>query len=288
MRWKIALVLALAAQPIVALAAAPASEQLTQSSQWNIDYDDDSCHLISAFGEGDQQVALRFTRYAPGDSFELTIFGKRYYSPRSYSDVSTNFGTDGSHSANRGLNGRTGNLYSVIIGKTNLLDQQGTAWQPMQAITPEQEGAVRDITIRVNNRKPVKLMLGSMAAPMRAMRDCTTSLVKSWGFDPAEQAALQHGPIPTTSPGTWLRPNDYPMEALVMRQIGVVNFRLEVDTTGKVSACHIQKQSNPASFAEATCRAITARASFNPAQDKDGKPVRSYFVETVRWVVGDY
>lgn len=256
-------------------------ETLPPSSPWEINYDTDACHLASAFGEGDAQVIAVFSRYRPADNFELRLYGRRFGAGSGAQiDVSTDFGSDGTNFRYSAFRGSNNDLPALILSSRFLVEWTGPT---APTITPQQEASVRDVTIRVGTRRPFKLALGSMGQPMQAMRQCTEDLVRSWGFDPAEQARLSRPATPRGSPGNWIRTSDYPAAALNAGHLGLVRFRLTVEADGTVSACAIQAESTPADFSTVTCRAVTARAQFLPALNDAGQPVRSYFATAVRW-----
>lgn len=259
-----------------------ATETLAPSSPWEINYDDDACHLASAFGEGDSQVIAVFSRYRPSDNFELRLYGTRFGGGSGAQiDVTTNFGSDDTDFRSSAFRGSHNDLPALIISSRFLVEwPPGT---PPPTISPQQEASVRDLTIRMGSRQPFKLALGSMGPPMQAMRQCTEDLVRSWGFDPAEQARLSRPPTPRGNPGNWITTSDYPAEARNAGHLGLVRFRLTIEADGTVSACAIQAESTPADFSSVTCRAVTARARFLPALNEAGQPVRSYFATAVRW-----
>lgn len=113
-------------------------------------------------------------------------------------------------------------------------------------------------------------------------------LVKHWGFDPVEIAALTRSPTPMTNPATWLRPDDYPQALLMRGGNGIIRFRTDVDAEGKITNCRILSQTRPEGFADLTCRLITQRARFSPALDSERNPVKAFWVNSVRWVTGNY
>jgi protein TonB len=67
---------------------------------------------------------------------------------------------------------------------------------------------------------------------------------------------------------------------------GLVRFRLDVDPEGHVGACHVLKSIQSPDFEKITCDLIRKRARFKPALDASGKPTPSYYVNTVKWVMG--
>lgn len=281
MKFATALLAGLAVGATTAHAGAKPIESLPFVGKWNLNYDKNSCHLAATFGDGDKQVMAVFTRYAPGDDLEIALYGKRLSGEAANVDVATDFSSDGTFVKNIGMRGKADKVPLLLVGNRQLLDKEG--FQP--AITPQQEAAVRDVTIRVGTDKPFKLETGSMGGPMKAMRACTDSLIQSWGFEPAAFAALARPAIPKTRPQTWLQSGDYPRTALFRGAQGVVHFRLDVEADGTASGCHILSEFKPVEFAEVTCKAILSRAGFVPALSQSHQSVRSFYVDTVHWIM---
>lgn len=71
-RWYVALASAAMALPAAA-SAERAPEVLNRTSKWTLDQGLDSCQLFARFGEGDAAVIARFTRFEPGEAFNLTL-----------------------------------------------------------------------------------------------------------------------------------------------------------------------------------------------------------------------
>jgi TonB family protein len=82
---------------------------------------------------------------------------------------------------------------------------------------------------------------------------------------------------------------DYPAAALRAREEGMVGFRLEVGPNGRVSNCAITQSSNSPSLDSTTCRLLTSRARFTPAQDSLGNPATGTVSGRVLWrIVNDF
>ena len=60
------------------------------------------------------------------------------------------------------------------------------------------------------------------------------------------------------------------------------------DETGKPLGCRVLFRTNPDEFADRSCKALLQRAKFNPARDAQGKPVKSFYINTIRWMAGAY
>jgi Gram-negative bacterial TonB protein C-terminal len=267
------------------LAADKPVEILAPSSKWQLDYGVNRCHMIRSFGEGSKQVIFRMVRYAPGDYFDLDLLGKRFASNAAYSNVTIDFGHDGTVNKREAFNGSLGKEKMLSVGNSRLVDVPGeiTDYAQIKPMTLADESSVSSVYVRVNGSKPFKLALGSMAAPMKAMRTCTDNLVKSWGYDPVHLATYKRGPELRPESGQLLRDGDYPVNALSSGIIGVVQIRLDVNADGTVGGCKTLAETKPADFSTVVCKKASARAKFNPALDKDGNPVRSFMMQTVRF-----
>lgn len=304
MRWNIPLLLA-----SIAVAASPVQAAkplvpipLAHVGPWEVNYDDDSCHLIGTFGSGDDRIIARFTRFEPGDGFILALIGKPMRSSNVSSKVRLDFGPVVDPQEEVSINGKVGTLPISVFGKLYLIDRPGRtfvgtvadalkalealkALQPAN-ITPEQEALASDLTVQRPNGKSYRLALGSMAAPMKSLRVCNSDLVRLWGLDAAEQASLVSKPVPIGNPGSWLSFRDYPEKMLQSGNSGLVQFRFDIDATGAITGCHIQSRSNPDEFADLSCQLLSRRGRFSPALDRNGKPIKSYYVSSVKWTIG--
>src|SRR5437899_9595334 len=77
--------------------------------------------------------------------------------------------------------------------------------------------------------------------------------------------------------------SDYPKEALKKGWQGDVQWDVTVGTNGRVTACKIIQSSGHQILDDATCRIVTERARFNPAQDATGNPVEAHFQSHISW-----
>lgn len=259
---------------------------LERTRPWEINYDADACHLLAPFGSGDDQIIAKFTRFQPGDRFDLTFYGKPLDNLVHHSDARIDFGPVENPREVTALNGKSGDFSALLIRSLRLDDNKINKDDdnPELEITPEYESHVSELNVKFSSSsRNSRFVLRTMGPPMRAMRACLTDLVKTWGFDPAEQAALQRRPTPKAHPGRWLSWTDFPKDMNISRANGLVQFRLDIDAQGIVTACHIQQASQPSGFAELTCELISARARFLPALDKNGQPIASFYVNSALW-----
>lgn len=280
--------LALCAGAFLLSPSAAAKEEPTvlgQSDKWVANFDTESCQLITSFGEGKDKVLFRLSRYSPGDAFVLDLFGNPFKSDQPRSRVKFQFGPNGTWRETETTNGTTGKLPMMMLGNADLLGREQKEEAMLPLITPDQEAAVRWLDIVTARHKLIRLQTGPMGRPMQVMRTCMADLLKSWGFDMQSLQANARPATPAGNPGNWLQSHDYPADMLRQGGQGIVRFRLEVDEAGSVSKCHIQQRTNPDAFADLSCRLLSKRAKFIPALDSSGKPARSIYMNTVRWML---
>jgi TonB family protein len=101
-------------------------------------------------------------------------------------------------------------------------------------------------------------------------------------------AAAAAASIPRASPvdlGSWFKADDYPAEAMKHNVEGSVTFEVEVDASGKPTACRIAKSSKSAILDQATCDIVMKRAQFKPAM-RHGKAVAGRYSNRSIWKLG--
>jgi TonB family protein len=283
--------------PLTAIAAPTEPLRLKPASKWISDYQPDGCRLMRQFGEGDNAVILTMNRFAPTDGFGMILHGKMFKN-KSPGDVSLQFGPTETEQKIAFLAGNSGKLPALISASDmriapmpvdQLKDIERTKAPQFVKGPPlgaAREKAVKYLQIGRPMRKPVILELGAMDKPFAALSACITDLVTSWGLDAEKHKNLVRWAIPTSNPATWMRSSDYPMDMLSAGQPALVEFRLEVDESGAATKCHIQQTTRPEEFDNAVCKAMLKKAQFQPALDAQGKPLKSYYQNTVRFQIG--
>lgn len=292
--------LALAGSVVYPANAAREPIQLAPSSQWEINYAADSCRLARQFGTGDWTTLLILDRFEPDDYFRVTMVGKRLKRRGESGDAKLQFGPTEAEQKIDFLVGETANRPSLVFSQamriTPLTDSEKekleAQYNPdvrqrfeLPPIAPEREAAIMFLSLQLSGMPKVVLDTGSLGAPMNAFRKCMDELLSHWGIDVARHASLSKKLMPAEAPANWLRSSDYPMDLLRKGAQGLVHFRLSVDSEGKPTDCHIQRSTRPEGFDTAVCAALKRRARFEPALDKDGKPLASYYVNSVRFEI---
>jgi hypothetical protein len=282
-------VAALVSAPLVA--AKPEANVLKRTAKWEMKYDEDACTLATRFGEGADGVLLALSRTSPSHGFEMKLYGNALRYSTLTMPIEVAFGAQLPVRL-EAMSGTTSTPEKTPIAIIDGLRLDGWRYPRQQvdpaitppAITPEQEAAISMITVKPVGRKAFQLATGPMGGPMKAMRACTDDLLRHWGFDPAVQTSLSRPATPNGNPGTWLLSRDFPAGALNKGENGLVRFRLDVEANGDVSNCRILYRTNPDSFADLSCKLIKERARFTPALDSKGSPVKSFYINRVRWL----
>jgi protein TonB len=93
------------------------------------------------------------------------------------------------------------------------------------------------------------------------------------------------------TPPRWIKgrikDSDYPRDLGATGIGGTVEVRFSVEEDGKVDDCRVTRSSRNALLDATTCRLILERYRYKPSLDEDGRPVKSYIVESHSWDVSD-
>jgi Gram-negative bacterial TonB protein C-terminal len=297
---KLALGLVCATLPVSAIAAPKEPLRLKPSSKWNSDYMKDGCRLIRQFGEGDDISLIIMNRFAPRESFSLTLAGRPFKLTQT-ADAKVQFGPTEAEQDVNFMAGTLGDLPSLVMsGEMRLAPASASELAALKAaeknpiefarinfepLGAEREKQVKFIKVGRPLRQAVILELGAMDKPLAALDTCITDLVNSWGLDAAKHKTLTRAVLPTSNPGNWMSSGDYPIKMLRAGQPAIVEFRLDVDETGRATGCHIQQTTRPKEFDRAVCSAIMRKAKLSPALDAQGQPMKSYYQSTVRFQI---
>ncbi len=286
-------------------AAAKEPLRLEPSSRWHAAYQDDSCHLVREFGEGKDKVTLNFTRRGPGRWFRLTVASNNFRLMRDDDPYTVRFGKSGADQEIAFGMGTLGNMPALIpFGEMRIaplspaeLEMAEAKWEDYELsrsdpVTPERYSPIpaerytetREIHLKIR-RKQIVLETGALDKPFAVFDACVDQLMANWGIDIERHKTLTTLPRPMNNPGKWMSSKNYPGKMLREGQPGLVQFRLNVDENGQPTDCHIQKTTRHAEFDSEVCGAIMENAKFLPALDAEGKPMPSYYLNSVRFNV---
>jgi len=281
---------------VVAGVASPAMAQngraLAPSGPWNLEYDEDSCALRRMFGSGEDQAYLEFRRFGPQLGLQTTIAseGMRARNP---SRFRYRLSDEVDWRDTTGINITMDSGFSGVLFNTSLIELPEEVRDQPQIVeylaSIDRKGIelgaaarVDTISLRGAYRRELTLHLEKLDAPIAALNECIDELMTHWDIDIEAHKSLTRPAVPTNFRETG-RMLDYPPKMLRQSMPGIVNVRLAVDETGRITACHIQMPLSDPAFEESSCADIQRALEFDPALDKDGKPIASYWLTTVRF-----
>ena len=268
--------------------------RLAPSSAWVVNYADDSCSLARTFGTGDRLVTVFFDLLEPGDSFNLLIIGNSLEGANEAVKPTLRFGpTEAPDEVNADAGTTDGRRTIIFQGGQRIApltkSEQLSAKQAAQGRTPVELPAIGPARekaatwLEIGKLFPYDLVLetGAMDQPLAALRACAWDLVGDWGLNVDQHKRLMRKVYPVGSSFDWFDDDDYPVGMLRYGHEAIVNYRVLVDENGRASSCRIQTSTRPKAFDDVVCKLIMKRARFHPALDARGKPVRSFWRQTV-------
>ena len=286
-------IVASALSAAVSNASAKAPETLSPATPWHLDYSAKKCTAARVFGGGDQAVVLLLNQFGPGRGFYLSLGGKRFDRwPEGRLPI--RFGPDEpTQQADYYLGNFGKSEPALLLRRSQWIGprkKDATPELTSEDLIERDSGADRLAAVQwfefQHLGSSVRLATGRLDKLFGELSRCGDDLVKSWGFDPATIRTLRKFPVPLSPPKSWLNSGDYPRAALWRGARAIVNVRLNVDATGKVTACDVQQATeNGAEFPKVVCDALMKRAKFEPAIDASGKPVAVYWRNTVNFTL---
>lgn len=77
--------------------------------------------------------------------------------------------------------------------------------------------------------------------------------------------------------------DDYPPDALIKGDEGVVRFAVTISAEGAPTSCAVAQSSGFEFLDATTCSLVMARAQFKPARDEKGAPIVAVYRNNLRW-----
>lgn len=281
------------AQPAIAADRPPLV--LEPTSDWLLDYAAERCSFYRKFGEGRDAVRLRIDSYGSPIDFRFLVTGPRIpHFEHPTSEMTVRFTPDTQDRETQGLSGRVEGEPAVSFSAAVIpyedpksfarlsRSEQEARWTQPEPPALDFEARIRTVDIRFGTRRPIRLVLGNMARPLAAMRDCLDNLQQSWGLDPAVEKSLTRVATPKNSTVRRVQ-NTYPP---TMARNGInayVPVRIMVDIDGRATDCVIQLDQIDEDFKDAVCDGL--ERGFEPALDSEGRPVPSIARTSVFYLV---
>jgi TonB family protein len=272
--------------------------RLQPATPWVVDYAENSCRLGRTFGEGKKSVTLVMNQFSPGDWFQVMLTGHplRVNGYR-VEKGKLRFGPNEAESKVLAKVGETnGGVPALVLEGSRTIAPRTDAEQeeskaefasgrPVETkpIGPAREAAATWIELKAVASSDLILETGPMDRPLAALRECSWDMIRSWGLNVEQQKKLTRKPRAVGGIGNWFNVSDYPMSMLQDGYEGLVTVRLLIDAEGKLTSCKMQASTQPKEFNDVVCAVIQKRGTFEPALDEHGRPVPSYWTQTVNF-----
>jgi TonB family protein len=243
--------------------------ELDPSGKWQVEYAKSSCIVSRQFGEGEQKTLFGLKPAPYSDRIALLVVRP---SPK---------GRGSWGSAKVRLSGGFVPDHTDYQSVTSSGMRVTTIGVPRTIFDGLAKGET--IVIQAGNWVNLELKPTAFDKAKKALEDCESDLLVSWGFDKAAQAAVATPPTGTLQ--GLVEPDDYPERPLQAGIGGSVGFRLRIETDGRVSECSVLDSSGNADLDKQTCSVVKKRARFLPAIGRDGKPMWSFTFGRITWMV---
>jgi len=249
------------------LALALSAQPVAPNGQWVVDYAEHHCVASRAFGEDKNPWLLVIKPSPTSDVVQLILISHGGLSNAVQEDAKLTLGKAPPIKAKQ--------LRYAVKGKgvrlINLTAEQASTLQDAEVIEWAGDGLDRSFST------------GPLKQLMKTLANCRTNLRDYWNIDPDKAAAFKTQATSAKPLVSYFSTDDYPRQAVWNREGGLTSVVILIDEKGAVRDCMIDGTSGIATLDAMTCIVVRERAKFEPATDKDGKPVRSFLMTRVRW-----
>lgn len=255
--------------------ATPESElPLEATSPWSLSSTASSCELRRHFGENEGQILLTIIQDPKFGVLEIELITPRFSTIRVNRTGEYSFGNSAEKSK----------IYASIHPD---MDKGKSVWRIVGVNPNILTNGMEDsaLIIEVKEMANLNLQIGDLSEPAKAFKTCRLDLFKKFGMDFDLLSKLKQLPQPKGNYGRWVMISDYPQAAFKLELEGLTQFKLDVDSDGRVTNCTILVSSGHSQLDRTTCTKASARARFDPALDQNDKPTAAPWVSSVRWQV---
>lgn len=139
------------------------------------------------------------------------------------------------------------------------------------------------VTLRFGTATGTTYLLENIGPGIAMLESCQRTTLKKWGIDPVEGDMLVSGSGAIGNPAEWITNDDYPAQSIVNKEEGTVYIVWRIGIDGLASDCRVVESSGHPLLDQAACDAITRRARYVPALDKDRKTMAIHSARNVIW-----
>jgi hypothetical protein len=285
------------ASALTAIPAAAAELVLTDApgSNWVVDNGEESCQLSRTIGEGENQVRLVLTQWAPGKSFAVMLAGRPL--GRFHGTVQLAFAGAGTALASRPADYERGMLsggedaliFSTVFlarplgdGEVMAVTSEGApdAASPYGGAAPMLPPGAIAMADRIElskGRETLRLEPSRLADALGVLDACSQSRLPEWGLDAAAHRTMSRAAkAPDFARAARAIQQSYPSAALARGEQANLHVRVLVDETGAAGDCTTVAATRTNNITTSACRHLTRDIQFLPALDAAGNPMKSF------------
>jgi hypothetical protein len=278
----------LAASGLVLAPAMPLQAQdsvavFRPAGNWTADFGDDYCRLSRNFSNGSETVSLAFERVRPGATTSVIVVGNGAKIFRTADELGLTFLPGQAERSLRYVRSQTPdgkqylNFSNVTLAPPPVFTPGARPAGPPPGYDRAAEQAVgktlTGIALAKGMTAPVRIETGDLGEPFHVLQECADDLVKSWGVDPAVNAAIPEG-----GGAGWIPQNTIPFVDFGKFGGGANQVRLLVDATGKPTKCVIFRPTLAQALNDKICGLLMQNGKFIPAKNAAGQAVASYWM----------
>jgi hypothetical protein len=269
---------------LVPLAAA--AQPLSANGPWTLANDPESCGLRREFGSGDNLASVELRRFYPGDQ-QIVVTSSNLRVTRSSAMRYRFSDEDEWHEYMIKLPIETSRGSSGVVFYPTLFTVPGLeevksgpernallARFDLPSLESEAAAKVGTLTLLDAFDEEIALEVGSLAEPLALINDCIDEQMSRWNIDVeadktlSRRVALVSIQTQDFPPLAWLFADQAP---------SAVSIRLNISERGRVENCHFYRVAGDPGAARASCAKLRGQLRFEPALDKHGNPIASYY-----------
>lgn len=260
--------------PGASVASEARQSSADNAARWEVDYGEMKCRLIRHLGTGSAGGRLEIARDWSLGGFSWVLVGGNLPIYSSATAITVTLRPS-----------LATHQFEANPYRMDLRGTQGVVWSDADNRLADALRNDQQITVTGAKKLNLTFDLTNALSALKALEACDKDLIAGWGFDPSQQLALLVQAKPSGSPGRWVMVSDYPRADLSQKNEGTTAFLLNVGADGGVTGCRTIGSSGFPSLDKRACELLMARAAFEPAKDRDGRPVASFYLNKVRWQV---
>jgi hypothetical protein len=162
---------------------------------------------------------------------------------------------------------------------STIIYRMGVNRAELGAAGPNPDLKMREIS------NPGEITISGLGAAVPLVDACTADLLAHWGYSKEAQRAVVTAAKAKKDWASYVSSQDYPILAIHARAGGETHALIDVGADGIGSNCRIIQSSGSNELDKMSCKIVTERASYDPALNSKGEPVRSPNYLVFRWEI---